>query len=231
MEFVTGSIHTVPPPAALSVCHESRNATRHLYSKYLQAEYDVYGSAATGESGIPLAVNSKPRTLRPGQKPSPWDDIKSPDYPYPYRTGVFINPSVDVLMIDMNIANSGSIQELHHFANIMSKQLPHINQVVISTVIALPPYKWWHKERFGYWKTMGQDARWVPRNVVAFGKLREVIVLLGGKTHEKMLPQEWRERTILIWNEEMERVKDRWPREWVSEGPPEIRIVSKLDVM
>lgn len=225
------SIHSVPSPAAFSVCHESRDATRHLYSKYLEAEYDVYGLPATGSNGIPLAVNSRPRTPRPGQKPSPWDDIKSPDYPYPYRTGVFINPSVDALMIDMNIASSGSIQELHHFVNIMSKQLPNISRMIISTVIALPPYKWWQKERFGYWKTMGQDAKWVPRNVVNFGQLRDVVVLTGGKTHEKMLPEEWRERTVNIWNEELEKIRERWPEEWVSDGPPALKVVGKLEDM
>jgi len=222
-------MHTVPPPAAFSVCHESRDATRHLYNKYLEAEYTIHGHPATGSNGIPLAIHTKPPILRPGQKAGPWDDIYSADYPFPYRTGVFINPAVDALMVDMSIASSDSIQKLHHFVNIMSKQLPDMSRVIIGTEIALPPYKWWRKERFEYWKTMGQDARWIPKNMVQFRHLRDVVVLLGGKTHEKMLPSEWRERTVRIWTEEMERIRQKWPEQWVNDGPPVLRVAGSLE--
>jgi len=134
-------------------------------------------------------------------------------------------------MLDMNISSSESIQELHQFARIMSKQLPNMTRVVISVVIALRPYMWSQKERFGYWKTMGQDARWVPRNMEHFGELRDVVVLLGGKTHQQMLPTEWKERTVGIWKEEMERIREKWPESWVSNGPPILRVVGKLEDM
>jgi len=113
----------------------------------------------------------------------------------------------------------------------MSKQLPNMTRIVVSTVIALRPYMWSRKERFEYWKTMGHDAKWVPRNMVQFPHLRDVVVLLGGETHEKMLPIEWRERTANIWSEEMERVRETWPDNWINVGPPVLRVVRKLKDM
>ena len=76
---------------------------------------------------------------------------------------------------------------------------------------------------------MGQDARWIPKNVVQFRHLRDVVVLLGGKTQEKMLPSEWRERTVRIWTEEMERIRQKWPEQWVNDGPPVLRVAGNLE--
>jgi hypothetical protein len=68
----------------------------------------------------------------------------------------------------------------------------------------------------------------VPRKLVKFGNLKEIVVLVEGKVHGKMLPDEWRERTLLIWGQELGKMRERWPEEW--EGHmPKLKFVTRFE--
>ena len=54
----------------------------------------------------------------------------------------------------------------------------------------------------------------MSQKLVKFGNLREIAVVVEGKVYAKMLPDEWRERTIEIWGLELRGLRERSPVEW-----------------
>jgi hypothetical protein len=176
------SNHARPLPASLSACHESREAGIGQYIRCIEDEYDVRG----------LAVVHPVSSL-----------VKSPPS-RPPQTGIIINPSLDTLILRINVASRSDVQEVHHLASILSHHLPEVRKVVIRLRIAMPPYKHWQPNRIHYWRKWGEDGWWVPvRFLLKLRGLREVVLVCNLK--EKMLPVEWRVRTEGQWVEELLR--------------------------
>jgi hypothetical protein len=142
---------------------------------------------------------------------------KSPPSTLLPKTGLVINPSLDTVILRVNVASRSNVQELHHLASILSTQLPEIRKVVIQIRIAMPPYKFWQSTRFQYWMRWGESGWWVPmRFLIKLRGLREVVLVCRG---EKMLPQQWMARTEGQWAEEMEKRREEWPVEWRATMP------------
>ncbi|KAH8599104.1 hypothetical protein B0O99DRAFT_738019 [Bisporella sp. PMI_857] len=221
------SPHFIPPPATFLACRESYVATRPFYKSYLRDEYTTRGLPFKGEFGLKLARNAqRPPSLR-GEKTPRQDDSS-------YRTGVFASPAHDVLMVKMNIASSSSVQEIHQLIAVLSKEMPNLKKFAVRATISMPPYKWWTKERFQYWKTIGVNTNWVSKKVVCFGKLEELVLILDKRIYGekakngKMLPEEWRIRTAEIWKTELEGMREFWPENWNGEMP-RFRIATGLE--
>jgi hypothetical protein len=205
--YPPNSGHTHPLPGVLLASHESRDATLGEYSTYLENEYDTHGIAVHETSMISFPPNEpRKETIR----------------------RVRINPSVDTILLRFNVAGWQGMVNLNHFAAIAANEIPGIKKVVISLYIALPPYQWWQKQRLQKWRNWGADGKWVSRKIVKFRNLREVVVVVEGKVHAEMLPDEWRERTLEIWGTELRGLRERWPVEW--EGRmPELKFVTKFE--
>jgi hypothetical protein len=192
VSFPPSSTHAQQLPGILFACRESRDATRRQYVRCLEDEFDARGLVVVDLS-LHL-VKSPPSTLLP-------------------RTGIVINPSVDALVLRVNVASRSSVQEVHHLASILATQLPDIRKVIIQLRIAMPPFKFWQSTRFQYWKKWGENGWWVPmRFLVKLKGLREVVLVCNLK--EKMLPPDWRMRTESQWIEEFSKLEERWPAEW-----------------
>jgi hypothetical protein len=135
---------------------------------------------------------------------------------------------VDTILLRFNVASWQGMVDLHHFAAIAVNKIQSIRKVVISLYIAMPPYQWWQKQRFQKWRNWGADGKWVSQKLVKFGNLREIAVVVEGKVYAKMLPDEWRERTIEIWGLELRGLRERSPVEW--EGHmPELKFVTRFE--
>jgi hypothetical protein len=206
--YPPSSGHTEPLPGVLLASHESRDATLGKHLTYLEKEYDIRGIAVHETSMISFPPDEFPRKKT--------------------RRGVRINPSVDTILLRFNVASWQGMVNLHHFAAIAANEIPGIKKVVISLYIAMPPYQWWQKQRFQKWRNWGADGKWVSRKIVKFGNLREIVVVVEGKVYAKMLPDEWRERTLEIWRMELRGLRERWPVEW--EGcMPELKFVTRFE--
>jgi hypothetical protein len=156
--------------------------------------------------------------ISPDEETAPYD---------PSETGVFINPAVDIPIIPFNVKSSQAVEDMHHMVAIAVKEVPRISTVVLKCYIAMPPYMWWQRDRFEKWRRMGPNGDWVPRKTVRLSNLRELVLLVEGKELRKMLPEEWRERTVSIWEKELLGMQDSWPGEW--EGTmPRLRFVTTL---
>ncbi|KAE9368420.1 hypothetical protein N431DRAFT_428204 [Stipitochalara longipes BDJ] len=195
--FPPSSTHAQPLPGSLFACCESRDASMGQYIRCMEEEYDTRGLVVVHPSS--QLVKSPPSTLLP-------------------RTGMVINPSLDMLVLRANVASRSGVQEVHHLASILSVQLPDIGKVVIQLGIAMPPYKFWQSNRFQYWRKWGEDGWWVPmRFLVKLRGLKEVVLVCNLK--EKMLPLEWRTRTESQWMEEFLKLEKGWPAEWKGKMP------------
>jgi hypothetical protein len=77
----------------------------------------------------------------------------------------------------------------------------------------MAPFQHRQPERLQYWWNWGEDGWWVPvRALVKLKELREVVLVCD--PGQKMLPSEWRARTVVQWVEELEKEQERWPIEW-----------------
>ena len=204
--FPFSSAHAQPLPTSLFACRESRDANIGQYIRGLEDEYDTRGC---------LVVHPMFRLK------------KSPAYTLLPRTGIVINPSVDVLLLRANVASRSSIQQIHHLASILATQLQEVQKVVLQLEIGMPPYKFWQRERFQYWKRWGEDGWWLPmRFLLKLKGLREVVLVYNPK--EKMLPLEWKTRTESQWLEEFSKLEERWPLEWEG-NMPSLKFVGDIE--
>jgi hypothetical protein len=208
-----GSDHLVPPPALFSVCRESRQATLGDYSRIFDSVFNERGRAVP-----PPSFFLDPYRFA-GVAQDPYD---------PSRTGAFINLAVDIPWIRFTIGQQQPVRQLHQFVTIASKEGENISKIALNLSIVLPPYQWWRGGRFEWWKGWGATGSWVPREVVKFRNLKEVILVVEGKVMSEMLPVEWRERTISVWEEELMAMRDRWPAEWQGIMPV-LRFVTRTE--
>lgn len=207
------SRYGVLSPSVLSVCHESRAATVYYYSTVLNKIYN-----ANGQAVVPREDFLNPRRTFAGEETTPYN---------PSETGVFFNPAVDIPVIRFNVKSRQDVEDMHHLIAIAVKEVLGIKKVVLQCYIAMPPYMWWQRDRFEKWRRMGANGNWVPRKIVKLKNLEELVLSVEGKELRKMLPEEWRERTVSIWEKELLGMQDRWPGEW--EGTvPKLRFVSTL---
>lgn len=145
----------------------------------------------------------------------------------PKLRGVVINPCVDMINLAVNVASRSGVQEVGDWAVIVARQIPDLRKIVLEMGIAMPPYKFWQKERFQYWKKWGDTEWWVPiRALMKMKALRQVVIV--AKEGEKMLPVEWRSRTKAQWSAKLLMVQERWPEEWHG-VPPRLTIVGSLE--
>jgi len=193
-----------PLPASLFACRESREAGIGSYIRCLEHEYDVRG-----------VVVRHPISVRPQKPPS-----RSP------LTGIIMNPQLDSLVLRINVASRSDVQKVQHLASILSSHLPEIRKVVVLLRVAMVPFRHWQLNRFRYWRKWGEDGWWVPvRFLIKLKGLREVVLVYD--FGQKMLPPEWRARTVGQWVEELVKVQERWPVEW--DGVmPSLRFVGSL---
>lgn len=152
-----------------------------MYSEYLVGYYDKRGMLLEPNPrfrGTPNPVGNPPVSSK----------------------GVVLNPAFDTILLTMNIASSGGIQNIIHFVAMAAREIPQVRRAVIEIRIAMPPYQLSERRRFRKWRNWGPDGAWVPRKIVKMDNLREIVILweCGGK-NDKMLPQEWRDRTMSIW--------------------------------
>lgn len=183
--------HAMPLPAMFYVSRESRDVLRGMYSEYFVGHYD--------KRGMILGKNPEFR-VTPNSIADPAISGK----------GVVWNPALDTILLTMNIASSGDIQDIIHFVAIAAREIPQIRRAAIQIRIAMPPYQWSERGRFQKWRNWGPDGSWVPRKIVKFENLREIVIVREvGSKNDKMLPQEWRDRTMSIWQEELEGMRER----------------------
>lgn len=207
------SHYRLPSPAILSVCSESRQAIVAFYSTVLNKIYNARGQAV-----VPASYFFTPHRMHEATWEGPYD---------PSETGVFMNPAVDIPIIPFNVKSIQALRDMDHLIAIASKEIPSISRVVFRIYIAMP-YMFWNRERFQKWKQFGPNGDWVPRKLVQLKKLREVALLVEGKVLQKMLPAEWRQRTVQIWQTELLRMSNSWPEEW--EGiMPTLRVITALE--
>ena len=198
------SRHASPLPASLLACRESLEAGIGSYIRCMEHEYDVRG-----------VVVRHPISVRPQQPPS-----RSP------LTGIIMNPQLDSLVLRTNIPSRSDVQKVQHLACILSSHLPEIRKVVIQLRVAMAPFRHWRPNRLLYWRKWGEDGWWVPVRFLIKLKLLREVVLVYDLGH-KMLPLEWRARTMGQWMEELVKVQERWPVEW--DGVmPSLRFVEVL---
>lgn len=207
------SHNIVPPPAVFSVCRESRKATLDQYSTIFNKMYNIRGQAVLP----PALFFAHWVTTREGSKP--YDAAK---------TGIYVNSAVDMPLIRFNVASSGSLDEINHFISIATRQDARFRRVLLRLHIALPPYQWWQRARFQRWRRWGESSDWVPKQIVKCRELKEVILLVEGKVYKDMLPKDWRERTVEIWERELRMMRSQWPEEWDGEMPI-LRFVTRME--
>jgi hypothetical protein len=137
-----------------------------------------------------------------------------------------MNPQLDSLVLRINVASRSDVQKVQHLASILSSHLPEIRKVVVLLRVAMVPFRHWQPNRFRYWRKWGEDGWWVPvRFLIKLKGLREVVLVYD--FGQKMLPPEWRARTVGQWVEELVKVQERWPVEW--DGVmPSLRFVGSL---
>lgn len=196
----------LPLPATLYACSESREVALPQFSKCFGEEYNARGRPVTKRySGLTATTD------------------QDPVFP---TVGLLLNPSIDAIIITTNIASTTAVRELHHVAAIVARQMPDLRKAVIELAISMPPYHFWSSRRFQYWTNWGRNPWWIPiKFLVQMKGLREVV--LSRPFKDKMLPSEWRARILSQWEDELVKVKDKWPVEW--EGKmPSLRFVSKL---
>lgn len=193
------------------LCRESRQATLGDYSRIFDSVFNERGRAVPPPSFL---------------DPSRFGGVARDSYD-PSRTGAFINLAVDIPWIRFPIGQQ-PVKQLHQFVIIASKEGGNISKIALNLSIGLRPYQWRRGERFELWKGWGATGSWVPREVLKFRNLKEVILVVEGKVMSEMLPVEWRERTISIWEEELMAMRDRWPAEWQG-AMPVLRFVTRVE--
>ncbi|RDW60625.1 hypothetical protein BP6252_12008 [Coleophoma cylindrospora] len=198
--YLARAPYTVPLPPPLAACRESWGALMDPYAICFDKEYNLRG----------LPVFHSASETEPGQLGLQESSM---------RTGVRFHPTCDTLMFRFNIASQMGLEDLHHFAAIAAREAPDIRRVVLRIDIVLIPYQWWQSSRFQRWKNWGPDSSWVSPDLVQFGKLRELVLLIDGKVCQSMLPDAWRERTLLLWQEGLEGMRHKWPEEWAGNIP------------
>lgn len=207
---------TIPRPPVFFACRESREATVETTVEY----YSTICNKIYNQRGQAVLPPDSFRSFHPPLPDMPPDDAS--------RTGIFMNPAIDIPVLRFNVASG--ISKLHHFAAIAAKEMPDIRTVVLDLNIALPPYQWSRRARFQKWRRWGAVGYWVPRNIVKFRHLNEIVLVLEGKVTQDMLPVEWRERTTFIWEAKLIGMFHRWPEEWGGKMPKLRFVTSKHDM-
>ena len=216
------SPHNVPLPAAFFVCHESRAATRKLYSKFLDDGYEEDGSPTYAKVALELAQHYRGSPLGIVQiQRNPFLWKRATTRPYPFRTGVVANPWVDVLMVNALIRIrdelSVTIAEFKHLVAVIAREMPDLAQIVVRVSL---PSEWQSRESLHFWRTLGQGGRWVSQNLLRIRGLKEVVILTDNSSNQHfILPQESQERASIMWKEKLEKSRENWPREWLGSAP------------
>lgn len=187
----------VASPAVLFVCRESYRAVARHYSTRFGNVYNLEGQVM----GPPSCFQDS-RFLRA--------DTKTFD---PARIGVYLNPAIDTLKLRFKIPSWQAVTCLHQFVTIAAREASDIRSVVLDIIIVLRPFQWWQRTRFQKWRNWGNTGRWVPKDVVNFRRLKEVVLVLG-QVERQMLPAQWRERTEMLWEEQLKEMSSQWPAEW-----------------
>lgn len=199
-------LRTLPRPAVFSACRESRYATFRLHSTYFDDEY---------KARDPIVPTSVQPTA-----------LNKPDGPL--KTSALVDPTVDVILLRLNIGSGHHMRRLCDFVSIAGNELGTVRRVIVSISIFLPPYQWPAVLRLQKWRNWGIDGSWVPEDLVNFPNLREVMVLIETKNQAKMLSEEWRASRVSIWHERLEKMRQSWPVQW-EENIPTLRFLTTIE--
>lgn len=227
--YYGGSSHTAPPPVLFWVCRESRGVLREA-----KKDYSMYFFKEYGPHGRPVIVppeNTGNEDSDRDEDNNDGETAQNEAAAVRRRWGVFMNPAVDTIAFKYDLGSTSSLHSLHQFARVAAYEAPKVRKVLLYTFIFMPPYRWFKRDSYDLWRRWGADGTWVPQTLPAFRYLTDVVLVVSESYWKKMLPQEWRARTLSIWHEELEKMRDRWPPEWEFRSPElRLELVDEMDV-